>query len=191
MTSDEGLDVYGAATWGQFFIYQGFNAHNGWMHTSYGGDAIDEYAETIVNSKGARFYRYAGGLRPVRASSIRLKIKNGGGFLYRRFTVYRTHHGPVVRTEDGRWITVKILIDPVRALEQSYLRTKTADYASFRKTQELRTDTTNNTVYADADGNIAYFHGNFIPKRDPRFDYTRPVDGSDPATEWRGRASAR
>ena len=186
MTSDEGLDVYGAATWGQFFIYQGFNAHNGWMHTSYGGDAIDEYAETIVNSKGARFYRYAGGLRPVRASSIRLKIKNGGGFLYRRFTVYRTHHGPVVRTEDGQWITVKILIDPVRALEQSYLRTKTADYASFRKTQELRTDTTNNTVYADADGNIAYFHGNFIPKRDPRFDYTRPVDGSDPATEWRG-----
>jgi acyl-homoserine-lactone acylase len=71
-------------------------------------------------------------------------------------------------------------------LAQSYLRTKTSDYASFRKTQEMRTDTSNNTVYADANGTIAYFHGNFIPKRDPSFDFTRPVDGSNPATEWLG-----
>lgn len=186
MTSDEGLDAYGAATWGQFFIYQGFNGHNGWMHTSYGGDAIDEYAETVVEAGSNRFYRYAGGLRPIRTSSIRLKVKSAAGLITRRFTVYRTHHGPIVRAEDGKWISVRILIDPVRALEQSYLRTKTTDYASFRKTQDMRTDTSNNTVYADADGNIAYFHGNFIPKRDPRFDYTRPVDGSDPATEWHG-----
>jgi acyl-homoserine-lactone acylase len=71
-------------------------------------------------------------------------------------------------------------------LAQSYLRTKTTDYASFRRTQEMRTDTSNNTVYADADGTIAYFHGNFIPKRDTAFDYTHPVDGSNPATEWQG-----
>jgi acyl-homoserine-lactone acylase len=186
MASDEGLDAYGAATWGQFFIYQGFNAHNGWMHTSYGGDAIDEYAETVVDSASRRFYRYGGALRPIRSISIGLKVKSGGGFVTRRFTVYRTHHGPIVRAEDGKWIAVKILADPVRALEQSYLRTKTTDYASFRKTQDMRTDTSNNTVYADTDGNIAYFHGNFIPKRDPRFDYTRPVDGSNPATEWQG-----
>ena len=72
------------------------------------------------------------------------------------------------------------------ALSQSYLRTKTKDYASFRKTQEMRTDTSNNTVYADGDGTIAYFHGNFIPKRDPAFDFTHPVDGSNPKTEWQG-----
>ena len=186
MTSDQGLDAYGASTWGQFFIYQGFNAHNGWMHTSYGGDAIDEYAETVIDSAGKRFYRYAGSLRPLQAVSVDVKVRRGVGFMTRRFTVFRTHHGPIVRAEDDRWIAVKILVDPVHALEQSYLRTKTTDYASFRKTQDMRTDTSNNTVYADADGNIAYFHGNFIPKRDPRFDYTRPVDGSDPATEWRG-----
>ena len=33
MSSDQGLNAYGAATWGQFFIYQGFNEHAGWMHT--------------------------------------------------------------------------------------------------------------------------------------------------------------
>jgi acyl-homoserine-lactone acylase len=186
MASDEGLDAYGAATWGQFFIYQGFNAHNGWMHTSYGGDAVDEYAETLVDSKNKRFYRYGGSLRPVEVSSIRVKVRRGAGLVTRRFIVYRTHHGPVVRAQGDKWIAVKILMDPVHALEQSYLRTKTTNYASFRKTQDLRTDTSNNTVYADDGGNIAYFHGNFIPKRDPRFDYTLPVDGSDPATEWQG-----
>jgi acyl-homoserine-lactone acylase len=189
MTSAEGLDVYGAATWGQFFIYQGFNEHNGWMHTSYGGDAVDEYAESVVDAPKGRFYRYAGRLRRLGVSRIVIAVKRGESTMPLTFTVYRSHHGPIVRRDAGRWIAVKIFQDPVRALAQSYLRTKTTDYASFRRTQDMRTDTTNNTVYADADGTIAYFHGNFIPKRDPRFDFTRPVDGTDPATEWRGAHS--
>ena len=186
MVSREGLDVYGAATWGQFFIYQGFNAHNGWMHTSYGGDAIDEYAERIVRRPDGRYYRYGAQLRPVTIRRVRIAFKSAGGEAHRDFTVYRTHHGPIVREQGDRWIAVKLLEDPVRALAQSYLRTKTADYRAFRKVQDMRTDTSNNTVYADGDGTIAYFHGNFIPRRDARFDFTHPVDGSDPATEWRG-----
>ena len=186
MVSDEGLNVYGAVTWGQFFVYQGFNAHNGWMHTSYGGDAIDEYAETIVKKPDGLYYRYGSGLKKLRVSQVAIPYKLGAGLGSRQFTVYHSHHGPIIRAEHDRWIAIKLLQDPVPALEQSYLRTKTADYAAFRKTQEMRTDTSNNTVYADADGTIAYFHGNFIPRRDPKFDYTRPVDGSNPATEWRG-----
>ena len=186
MVSEQGLCVYGAVTWGQFFVYQGFNAHNGWMHTSYGGDAIDEYAETIVEMSDGLYYRYGDGLRKLRVSRMTIPYKQGGGSAYREFTVYYSHHGPIVRAENDRWIAVKLLLDPVPALEQSYLRTKTRNYASFRRTQEMRTDTSNNTVYADADGTIAYFHGNFIPKRDTRFDFTHPVDGSNPATEWQG-----
>jgi acyl-homoserine-lactone acylase len=186
MVSERGLNVYGAATWGQFFIYQGFNAHNGWMHTSYGGDAIDEYAETIVHKADGLYYRYGSALRKLRVSQITVPYKLGSGLAYRKFTVYHSHHGPIIRAENDRWIAIKILQDPVPALAQSYLRTKTTDYASFRKIQDMRTDTSNNTVYADADGTIAYFHGNFIPRRDPTFDFTHPVDGSNPATEWRG-----
>lgn len=186
MTSEQGLDVYGAATWGQFFIYQGFNGHNGWMHTSYGGDAIDEYAEVIVRRPQGLSYRYGTHLLPLRVSRLALAVKQGNSRFIRHFSVYHSHHGPIVREEGGKWIAVKLLEDPVRALEQSYLQTKTANYASFRKIAQIRTDTSNNTVYADADGTIAYFHGNFIPKRNPQFDFTRPVDGSDPATEWQG-----
>jgi acyl-homoserine-lactone acylase len=190
------LNVYGAVTWGQFFVYQGFNAHNGWMHTSFGGDAIDEYAETIVKKPDGLYYQYGAAVRKLRVRRLVIPFKQGSGTGYRKFTVYYSHHGPIIRAESGRagdarrvasrWIALKLLQDPVPALEQSYLRTKTTDYASFRKTQEMLTDTSNNTVYADADGTIAYFHGNFIPRRDPKFDFTHPVDGSNPATEWRG-----
>jgi acyl-homoserine-lactone acylase len=191
MVSEQGLNVYGAVTWGQFFVYQGFNTHNGWMHTSYGGDAIDEYTETIERKPDGLYYKYGAALRKLKVSRLTIPFKQGDSTGYEKFVVYHSHHGPIIRAEDAgsggaRWIAIKLLQDPVPALEQSYLRTKTADYASFRKTQEMRTDTSNNTVYADSDGTIAYFHGNFIPKRDPKFDFTHPVDGSNPATEWQG-----
>jgi len=186
VVSEQGLNVYGAVTWGQFFVYQGFNPHNGWMHTSYGGDAIDEYAENLVKKPDGLYYKYGDGLRKLRVTQVTIPFKQAGGLGKRIFTVYHSHHGPIVRAENGKWIAVKLLVDPVPALSQSYLRTKTRDYASFRKTQDMRTDTSNNTVYADANGTIAYFHGNFIPKRDTAFDFTHPVDGSNPATEWQG-----
>jgi acyl-homoserine-lactone acylase len=76
--------------------------------------------------------------------------------------------------------------DPVRALTESFTRTKAKNYREFRETVNLRTNSSNNTVYADADGNIAYFQASFVPKRDPKFDWNRPVDGSDSATDWKG-----
>jgi acyl-homoserine-lactone acylase len=186
MSSDAGLNAYGAVTWGQFFIYQGFNPHNGWMHTSYGGDAIDEYAETIEKKSDGLYYRYAGGPRKFTAKLLEIPYLADGVMKKRTFAVYFSHHGPIIRNDNGKWIAIKLFSDPIHALEQSYLRTKTKNYAEFYQTQQMRTDTSNNTVYADGDGTIAYFHGNFIPKRDPSFDYTHPVDGSNPATEWQG-----
>jgi acyl-homoserine-lactone acylase len=104
----------------------------------------------------------------------------------KEFTVYRTHHGPIVRQLDGKWVSVSLMQNPVKALTQSFSRTKARGYKEFRQTMELHTNSSNNTVFADADGNIGYFHANFIPRRDVRFDWTRPVDGSDPATDWKG-----
>ena len=187
MVSDEGLNAYGAVTWGQFFIYQGFNDKLGWMHTSGGGDVIDEYLETVVERDGEFFYKYGKHEGRMRAAQINLPYKTpNGGMASRTVTAYFTHHGPVVRQEGKQWVSVKMMDDPLNALTQSYTRTKARDYNAFYKAMELRTNSSNNTVYADAQGNIAYFHGNFIPKRDPRFDWTKPVDGSNPATEWQG-----
>jgi acyl-homoserine-lactone acylase len=189
VASDEGLNAYGAVTWGQLFVYQGFNAHTGWMHTSSGVDAIDEYLETIVE-KGSRFYyRYGKEERPLITSKIIVPYKTESRMAKKEFTVYRTQHGPIVRESDGKWVSIRLMQEPVKALMQSYSRTKSKNYKQFRESMELHTNSSNNTIFADADGDIAYFHGNFIPKRDTMFDWTRPVDGSNPATEWKGLLS--
>jgi acyl-homoserine-lactone acylase len=187
MTSDEGLNAYGAATWGQFFIYQGFNPHAGWMHTSSGVDNVDRFAETIVRKDGRLFYRYGADLRPVTVSRITLSYRTAGGAQAERtFTVYRTHHGPIVARSGDKWISIALMNTPTTALEQSFLRTKASDYASYIKVAELKANSSNNTLFADDKGEIAYLHPQFVPRRDDRFDYTKPVDGADPATDWKG-----
>jgi acyl-homoserine lactone acylase PvdQ len=187
MTSKEGLHAYGAVTWGQFFIYQGFNDHVGWMHTSSGVDAVDQYLETVSNTNTAHpTYLYGGVSHPMREKKITILYKTPTGMAQRTFTVFYTIHGPVIRSENGKWVTIQLMNIPVPALEQSYLRTKANSYAEYRKTMELQANSSNNTIFADSDGDIAYWHGNFIPRRDPHFDYTHPVDGSNPATNWNG-----
>ena len=184
VSSDEGLNAYGAVTWGQFFVYQGFNAHAGWMHTSSGVDNIDEYLETVTVRGDSATYRYGGAERPLARKVITLAVRTDSGTATRQFTTWRSHHGPIVRAEGERWVAMRLMEEPRKALTQSFSRTKTANYAQFREVMALHTNSSNNTVFADGEGNIAYFHANFIPRRDPRFDWNRPVDGSDPATEW-------
>ncbi|HMO40363.1 MAG TPA: penicillin acylase family protein [Saprospiraceae bacterium] len=186
MISKQGLNAYGAVTWGQFFIYQGFNQHCGWMHTSSSADSVDEYYETIEKKDGQLYYKYGNEMRPVQTQTVRLPYKTTDGMREKEFVIYRTHHGPVIRTQNGKWITIRMMNEPLQALTQSYLRTKAKHYKSFRKTMTIRTNSSNNTVFADRKGNIAYWHGNFIPRRDPSFDWSQPVDGSNPQTEWRG-----
>jgi acyl-homoserine-lactone acylase len=189
MTSDEGLNAYGAATWGQFFIYQGFNPRVGWMHTTSGADGVDEYLETVTGKAGGYVYQYGPrdtDVRPVTVETIVVPYKTASGMASREFTVFRTGHGPVVREVDGKWVTVRLMQEPVKALMQSYGRTKANSLDEYRKTMDLHANSSNNTLYADADGNIGFFFTNFVPRRDPKFDWSRPVDGSDPATEWQG-----
>jgi acyl-homoserine lactone acylase PvdQ len=186
MVSDEGLNSYGAVTWGQFFVYQGFNEHCGWMHTSSAADVIDYYLETVVEKEGKYYYKYGNEQRPFTEKNIRLNYKENGNILSKEITVYYSHHGPVIRTQDDKWVTVKLMVEHEKALTQSYMRTKARSYEEFNKVMELRTNSSNNTVYADNEGIIAYFHGNFMPVRDPKFDWSKPVDGSDPETEWKG-----
>ena len=190
MTSDEGLNAYGAATWGQFFIYQGFNEHAGWMHTSSGVDDIDEYLETVVKKGDRYFYKYGSEERPVTTIDDHRAVQDAArAWRRRRSRSTARSTGPSSATLNGKWVSFALMQEPVKALTQSFSRTKAQDYKAFKQTMELHTNSSNNTIFADADGDIAYFHGNFIPRRDPKFDWTKPVDGSDPATDWHGLLS--
>lgn len=185
--SGEGLDAYGASTWGQFFVYQGFNRHVGWMHTSSGVDNVDEFALTVEQRGGTRHYLHGTTWRPLAETRIGVPYRAADGTLQTRsFTTYRSHHGPVVRAENGKWIAVSLMHRPVAALEQSFLRTKTHDLASYLEVAARRANSSNATLFASSRGEIAYLHPQFVPVRDDRFDWRRPVDGSDPATDWQG-----
>lgn len=184
MVSDEGLDAYGAVTWGQFFVYQGFSPYIGWMHTSSGVNAISEYLETVTKKNGRFYYKYGARELPVRTRQITVSYITPQGMADKKFTAYYTRHGPVIGEQDGKWLTIRLMQEHIKALIQDFTRTKATDYKSFRRTMELHTNSSNNTIFADSHGDIAYFHGNFIPRRDTRFDWTKPVDGSNPATDW-------
>jgi acyl-homoserine lactone acylase PvdQ len=160
------------------------------MHTSSAVDQMDEYLETIVKKGGRFFYKYGNEERPVTTSTITVPYKTISGVMGERiFTVYRTQHGPIIRAQGDKWVSIALMQEPVKALTQSYTRTKARNYKEFRQTMELHTNSSNNTIFADGDGDIAYFHGNFIPRRDPKFDWTKPVDGSNPETDWHGLLS--
>jgi acyl-homoserine lactone acylase PvdQ len=186
VVSEEGLNAYGAVTWGQFFIYQGFNEKNGWMHTSSYTDVMDEFVETVVEKDGEQFYKYGEELRPVTQKEVTLKYVDGDSSKEKTFKFYRTHHGPITHLTDNKWTATAMNWSPMKALEQSFIRTKTKSYDEFLKMMDIRMNSSNNTVYADAEGNIALFQGNFIPKRNIEFDYAEPVDGSNTATDWQG-----
>jgi acyl-homoserine-lactone acylase len=183
MVSEEGLNAYGAVTWGQFFIYQGFNEHCGWMHTSCNVDVADVYRERVTRQNGRLTYTYNGTQKPVTQKTITVRQKDGAA---KTFTTYATHHGPVMAVREGQYLTVKAVNRSLNGLLQSWLRTKAKGLDDFKKTMDYRSNASNNTVYADRHGNIAYWHGNFVPLRDRAFDWSKPVDGTTPATEWKG-----
>ncbi len=186
VVSEEGLNAYGAVTWGQMFVYQGFNQYCGWMHTSSNVDVADMYAEKIVKKNDKLFYEYDQKLRPVTQKNVTLKYLEDGKLITKNFTTYYTHHGPVMAKRDGKWISLRSYNRSMTSLVQSWKRTKAKGFEDYKKVMDLKANTSNNTVFADAKGNIAYWHGNYVPVRDTNYNWGKVVDGTTSKTEWKG-----
>ena len=186
MSSEEGLNAYGAVTWGQFFIYQGFNESCGWMHTSSNVDVADMYAEKIITKNNKLFYEYDNKLLPVIEKNITIKYLENGKLIPKTFKTYFTNHGPIMAKRDGKWISLKSNNRSMKSLEQSWVRTKAKGFEDYKKAMDLKANTSNNTVYADSEGNIAYWHGNFVPIRDKKLNWSKLMDGTTSATQWKG-----
>jgi len=186
MISNEKLNAYGGVTWGTFFIFQGFNEACGWMHTSGRADVADLFKEKIEKKRNQLLYVYDGKQLPVKTKQITIAYKDGAAMQSQIFTTYATHHGPVMGERNGEWLSLRENNRSLDALLQSWLRTKADGFESFKKVMNIRSNTSDNTVFADNKGNIAYWHGNYIPRRNKTIDYELPVDGSTSATDWKG-----
>jgi acyl-homoserine-lactone acylase len=186
MISEEGLNAYGATTWGQFFIYQGFNENCGWMHTSSSVDVSDMYEEKITEKNNAYLYQYENKLLKVKEKIININYIENGIVKVKPFKTYATHHGPIMASRNGKWIAVIGYNRSLTSLIQSWQRTKAKGLEDYKTIMGLKSNTSNNTVFADSKGNIAYWHGNYVPKRNPKYNWEKPVDGTVKATEWNG-----
>ncbi|HET7369267.1 MAG TPA: penicillin acylase family protein [Gammaproteobacteria bacterium] len=191
MVSEEGLNAYGAVTWGQFFIYQGFNAGAGWMHTSSGVENRIHYLETVKKKDSTYYYQYGDQWLPMKTRQITVPYKTPHGMAHKTFTAWYTQHGPIIARQGDKWVSVHLMRKPMQALIQDWTRMQATDYAAYRKTMQLHTNSSNNTIFADAEGNIAYWHSDWIPKRSDQFDWSQPVDGSNPATALHGVLSLK
>jgi acyl-homoserine-lactone acylase len=184
--SNAGLNAYGAVTWGQFFVYQGFNENCGWMHTSSNADVADTFYEKITEKAGKYFYEYDKKLKPVEVKTIKIKYKEGKDVKTKVFRTYHTQNGPIMAIKGNKWISLKSFNRSAVSLKQSWLRTKANGFDAYKEVMNLKANTSNNTVFADKNGNIAYWHGNYMPVRNQKLNWSKTQDGSVTANAYSG-----
>src|SRR5262245_31243175 len=187
LRSDEGLDVYGFAILGTPYIRSGFTQNLGWSHTNNYADTADTYLETFDDPENPLAYRYGGGYRAAVEWTEEVKVKTANGVETRRYRFRKTHHGPIIGARDGKQVAARAaMIEEGGELQQRFAMNRTRNFAEFKAALSRLTLTGSNTIYADRAGNIYYVHGNAVPRRNPKFDWTKPVDGDKAETEWQG-----
>jgi acyl-homoserine lactone acylase PvdQ len=186
LVSKEGLNVYGAPFLGEFSIFQGFNEFCGWMHTVTLSDAKDLYNETVKVENGKVFYEYNDKWLPIDSSTVTIYFKKGSEKDSVSFRTFKTIHGPIVAKRNDNWIAAKSINENIELLNVHWNITKSKSFKEFERWLDKRVMTGTNTIYADRAGNIGYWHGNFVPIRDPKYDWTLPVPGNKSETNWKG-----
>jgi acyl-homoserine-lactone acylase len=186
--SDQGLNISGFSMLGSPYIWTGHNDFLGWSHTNTAADSTDVYIENFDDPQNPLSYRVGNNHRNAVEWTDEVLVNNQGSMETKRFVFRKTHHGPIVGLRDGKPLSVRAASVEVGGLlfEQKWAMARSRSLKEFKAALAHRRLTGSNTMYADRRGNIYYLHGNAMPRRNPKFDWLRAVDGSDPETEWQG-----
>jgi len=188
LRSGEGWNLTGGTFFGTPVPGLGHNEHLGWAFTTNEPDIADAWIETFDHPDDPLKYRYGEGYRQAEEWTEEIRIRVGKRFNTHEYTFRKTHHGPcVVKKDEQHYITANIakLYDAM-LLRQLLRMARAENLEQFRDAMAMMNFQYMNTIYADKEGNILYLYNGVIPRRDPQFDWSKPVDGSDPRTEWQG-----
>ncbi len=187
LRSGTGWHIYGASFPGSPFPSIGFNDYLGWSHTVNDPDIVDLYVEHFDDPKNPLNYRYGSGYRTAVEWIETIKVKTERGIEARKFKFRKTHHGPIVAVRDGKHLALRMAkLEEHGQIEQRYLMSKARNLKEFKAAMARLSVPMFNTMYADREGNIWYLYNGAVPKRALKYDWSEPVDGSDPGTEWQG-----
>ena len=185
--SDGGWNFTGYTRFGFPFPYVGHNENGGWVSTDNTADQTDVYAETFDDPKRPLAYRYGNGYRTATERTAEIRVKTPAGMETRSFKMRRTHHGPILGARDGKPLAVRMAkFESDGWLREWYLMTRAKSLAELKRAIRPLNMLFGNVMYADRQGNTFYLYNGAVPRRNLQFDWTKPVDGADPATEWLG-----
>jgi penicillin amidase len=185
--SDEGWNMAGASFFGSGFPTIGHNEYLGWSHTVNDPDIADVYEEKFDVANDPLSYRYGSEHRKATEWTETVKVKSAKGFDSKTYKLRKTHHGPIVAVRDGKPMAIKMArLEEGGMVEQWYEMGKSRSIADFKKAMARTAVPMFNAMYADREGNIFYIYNGAVPRRSTNFDWTKPVDGSSPETEWQG-----
>ena len=185
--SDEGWNFTGYTRFGFPLPYVGHNENGGWVSTDNAADLTDVYMETFDDPARPLAYKYGNGYRLATEHVEEIRVKTATGLETRKFTMRKTHHGPILAARDGKFLSIRMAkLESDGWLREWYDMTRAKSLAAMKRAMAPLNMLFGNVMYADRQGNTWYLYNGAVPRRDPRFDWTKPVDGSDPATEWQG-----
>jgi penicillin amidase len=185
--SDEGWNFSGYTRFGFPMPYVGFNEDLGWASTDNNADLCDLYYLTFDNPENPLDYRYGENYRTAETWVEVIGVKTDSGVETLNAKMRKTHHGAVVAVQNGRPMAARMAkFETTGWLDQWYAMTRADSLDAFKAAVSRLDMLFGNYLYADREGNIFYTYNAAVPIRSEDFDWSAPVDGGDPKTEWQG-----
>ena len=186
--SGEGWSFTGSTFFGSPMLAIGHNDHLGWTYTVNDVNCGDEWVEIFDDPKHPLNYRYADGYRTAVEWHDTIRVLTPKGLEDRAVTYRKTHHGPIVRSLNAtRQLATNVgRMNDALFGRQIYRMVRSRNYQEFRAALATLDQRMFNLVYADKDGNILYLYNGIVPRRDPKLDWSKAVDGSRPESDWKG-----
>jgi acyl-homoserine-lactone acylase len=180
------FSVIGAVIPGLPIITMGHNDKIAWHTTNNDPDLADVY-KFKINPDNGKEYLSHDGWKTFSEWEETFRIKSGDGFLEEKKTIRETHVGPVLEVRDGYAYAARIIkFDSPTFLEQAYKRTKAKSVKEYFEIMRMPGLSMWNHTIADSKGNIGYLYNALCPRRNPELDWSRPVAGEDPRSDWMG-----